>query len=91
MSRRVRTHTFNGRRYKIHMPGGPIDGMVDTYGLNERILTCAATAETRSELVTFIHEALHAENWAATEEVVERVSSEIGNFLWRLNYRRVKK
>ena len=82
---------FNGRKYTIYMPGHRVDGMTDTYGLDDRMLMCVAKTKTRNELITLIHESLHAENWAATEEVVERVSSEIGNFLWRLGYRRVKK
>ena len=85
--RLVRTHTFNGRKYKIEIKPGPTDGVCDQYKL-ERLLSIYADLETENGLITALHEALHAENWAATEDVVDRVSTEIGNFLWRLGYRR---
>jgi len=86
MGRRpVRTHTFHGRKYKIRIIDE--DGDTDTYALNERFLSIYADMATQNGLITAIHESLHAENWAASEEVVERVSSEIGRFLWRLGYR----
>ena len=50
----------------------------------------AAKPGTRDELETCIHEALHAENWAAKEATVHRVGAEIGDFLWRLGFRRVE-
>ncbi len=87
MGKPVRTHMFNGRLYKINILS-PVDGITDTYKLDDRHLTIMAEPHSKAELETFIHEALHAENWAATEQVVTRVGREIGNFLWRLNYRR---
>lgn len=86
----VKTHSFNGRCYKIdQLP--LIDGFTDTYKLNDRHLTVMVKPGTKRELETFIHESLHAENWAKTEKVVERVGKEIADFLWRLGYRRIKK
>lgn len=85
----VKTHTFNDRKYKIKID--QIDGDCDTYKLNERYLCVFADMDTRNGLISTIHESLHAENWAATENIVDRVSKEIGNFLWRLGYRREKK
>jgi hypothetical protein len=43
--------------------------------------------KTRKGLITALHETLHAEDWVKSEKVVDRVSKEIGNFLWRLGYR----
>lgn len=86
----VKTHTFNGRKYRLFIRQ-PIDGMTDTYSLssqNAREINIFADTATKNGLVTLIHEALHAENWAASEKVVDRVSKEIGLFLWRLGYRR---
>jgi len=88
MGKKVRTHTFHGRRYKIVVCQE--DGNTDTYTLNERFLSIYADMATRNGLITAIHESLHAENWAASEKVVERVSTEIGRFLWRLGYRITK-
>ena len=86
----VRTHKFNGRTYVIDMPGR-IDGCVDQYKLNKRTILIATEPFTKEELEACIHESLHAENWAATEKVVERTGKEIADFLWRLGYRRTKK
>ena len=81
----VKTHTFNGRKYKI-IVSPPLDGQCTTYK-SERELWIMESLKTRNGLITAIHESLHAENWAAKEETVVRVSSEIGDFLWRLGYR----
>ncbi len=86
----VRTHKFNGRIYVIDMPGRT-DGTTDQYKLNQRVMLIMVDPGTKNELETFIHESLHAENWAKTEKVVERVGREIADFLWRLGYRRIKK
>ena len=86
----VKTHIFNGRKYEIDV-SGPIHGVTDQFRLNKRIMFIAVKPNTKDELETFIHEGLHAENWAATEKVVERVGREIADFLWRLGYRRTKK
>ena len=85
IKRKVKTHTFNGRKYKIVTEMR--DGDCDTYAMNERFLCVYADMNTRNGLVTLIHESLHAENWAETEAVVDRVSKEIGTLLWRLGYR----
>ncbi len=89
MSKKVCTHVFNGRRYKIFAPG-PITGFTDIYHAKTPTLMIAAKPGTRDELETCIHEALHAENWAAKEATVHRVGAEIGDFLWRLGFRRVE-
>jgi len=85
----VRTHSFNGRRYKVELTGR-LDGVCDQYNLDKRFLMIMAKPHTRNELITILHESLHASNWAATEEVVDRVSMEIGSLLWRLGYRRTE-
>lgn len=67
--------------------------MTDTYSLdsqNGREINIFAGVTTKNGLVTLIHESLHAENWAASEAVVDRVSTEIGDFLWRLGYRKIQ-
>ena len=86
----IKTHVFNGRKYVIDMPGR-IHGTTDQFRLNQRVMLIAVDPGTKDELETCIHEGLHAENWATTEKVVERVGREIADFLWRLGYRRIKK
>jgi hypothetical protein len=81
----VLTHTFNGRKYKITIRP-PLDGMCSQYN-NERELIIMESLRTKNGLITAIHESLHAENWIAKEDTVDRVSREIGTFLWRIGYR----
>ena len=67
------------------LAGLPADVRLELVRQIEALETAAA------EHSTAIHELLHAENWAETEEVVDRVSSEIGKVLWRAGYRRSEK
>ena len=80
----VRTHTFNGRKYKITI--GQRDGLCDTYN-KERELIVLTDPKTRAGLETAIHEALHASRWPASEGTVEITAHDIARFLWRLGYR----
>jgi hypothetical protein len=80
----VRTHTFNGRKYKITI--GKMDGLCDTYN-KERELVVMADLETKAGLETAIHESLHACSWPASEDTVTVTASDIARFLWRLGYR----
>jgi len=82
---KVKTHTFNGRKYKIDIDS--IDGNCDQYACNERYLSIYADLKTQTGLITAVHESLHACNWAKTEDIVDNVSKDIGRFLWRLGYR----
>ncbi len=87
MSKPVRTHTFNGRLYKMDI--GAVDGNCDQFNSNnDRFLGVYVDLNTRNGLITTIHETLHAENWSKSEADVDRVSREIGSFLWRLGYRK---
>lgn len=83
----IKSHSFNRRKYQIRLE--ELDGICDTYKL-KKTLSIYRNLKTRVGLVTTIHEALHAECWNKSEKVINRVSKEIGNFLWRLGYRKVK-
>ena len=80
----VKTHTFNGRTYKITIE--KLAGMGDTYN-KEREMVILADLETRNGLETLIHESLHCCKWPATEETVIITAHDIARFLWRLGYR----
>jgi hypothetical protein len=82
-----KTVTLGGRRYKLYVCG-PIDGLCDAPKVKEREIFILAEPFTRAELITIVHEALHAENWSVSDNTVDRVSTEIGKLLWRLGYRR---
>lgn len=81
----IRTAKFNGRIYKIFVRE-PVDGTCAVYKL-ERAIDLFTPLNTQVGLITAIHEALHAENWAKSEGTIDRVSIEMGRYLWRLGYR----
>jgi hypothetical protein len=78
----MKTHSFNGRRYEIDTT--PLAGLCNKKSTSIRIFE---DLNTRKGLITAIHETLHAEAWNTSEKVIDRVSTEIGDFLWRLGYR----
>lgn len=84
----MKTHVFNGRRFRIIL--GPHDGLCDASKDKELELYIFAGLNTKRGLITAIHEALHAEDNNLPEKSVEKVSKEIGGFLWRLGYRVIK-
>jgi len=84
--RKVKTHTFHGIRYLIHI--GEFDGLADTNDTYS--LAVNGTLTTQKDLIALIHEAMHAGNWDKHEETIDRSSKEIGRLLWRLGYRREK-
>lgn len=83
----VKTHIFNGVRYRI-IKIERLDGIADTGPEPPRQLFNCAKKNTQNELITWIHEAMHACEWNKTEKVVDRTSKDIGRLLWRLGYRR---
>jgi len=85
----IRTHTFNGHRFDVRFyDPGEIDGLCDSPIGQGPTLRVFADLNTRKGLETVIHESLHAEGWAKTEQVVERTAQEIASLLWRLGYRK---
>jgi len=84
----VRTHTFNRRKYLITV-SPLLDGVCDTYK-KEREIILMAPLETKAGLITVVHEAMHALDWKASEDRVDSDSKELGTFLWRLGYRKIK-
>ena len=79
----MKTATFNGRQYRITVDD--LDGNCDTD--NYFWLIVERDLSKRVGLETAIHEALHACNWHAKEELVEVTARDIARFLWRLGYR----
>lgn len=80
----VKTHTFRGTTYDI-LVGSALDGYTDTD--NRFSLVVNRDLNARIGLETTIHEALHACNWHAREELVEETAYDIARFLWRLGFR----
>lgn len=86
----VKTHSFNGTRYDIDICG-PIDGSCDCARSSRPSIRITTEPYSKKELITILHECGHAEDWSKSEEIIDRISSEIGTLLWRLGYRRGKK
>ena len=89
--RQVRTHIFNGVRYNIHFYP-PLIGACDFPRQKDATpdIDIMCNSGSKEELIAIIHESLHAENYSTNEEIIDRISKEIGSFLWRLNFRRQK-
>ncbi len=85
--RPVRTHTFNGKKHLIH--AGPVDGICFQSNKKEKNyeLFLLHPLSEKNGLITALHEALHASDFNMNEEKVDRMSDEIGRFLWRIGYR----
>ena len=82
----VKTATFNKVQYEIDVCG-PIDGFCNSPRGSDPVVRICTDLKTRKGLITVLHESLHAEGWAKSEEVVDRTSREIGALLWRLGFR----
>ena len=82
----VKTAIFRGTLYDIQV-GEPLDGYVDTD--DKYALVVTRDLNTKTGLESLIHEALHACNWHAKEQLVGETARDVARFLWRLNYRRV--
>lgn len=85
--KKVKTATFNGRKYLINFTG-ELDGLCDQYSGVSKEITVMVEQFTRVELETLIHEGLHAGNWVASEGSVTQAAKDIARLLWRLGYRR---
>jgi len=84
----IKTHTFAGVSYDVDVEG-PFDGVCEFPRSGKRpALRVSIDINTRKGLETLLHECLHAEVWAKTEEVVDRASYDIARLLWRLGFRR---
>ena len=83
----VRTATFNGRKYKIDIEPDGVRGLCDQYACNDRWIHIFDDLNTQAGLTTVIHEVVHGDHWRLSEDMVERLSKDLGRFLWRLGYR----
>lgn len=82
----IKTHTFNGRKYRIILDN--LDGNCDTD--NDYWLIVERDLSKLVGFETVIHESLHACDWRMKEDKVNIIAKDIARFLWRLGYRRVQ-
>lgn len=85
----IKTHVFNGCKYLIAM--WPIKGITDVSHNSPLTLAINTKEPAKRLLSTTIHEALHACDWNMSEKKVDKISKDIGRFLWRLGYRQLEK
>ena len=83
----LKSAMLNGRKY-LFVFTGQLNGTCEQSDTKYRHITIMTVPGTRNELITLIHEMLHAEDWNATEGKVTRAADEIGRALWRCGYRR---
>lgn len=83
----VKTHTFDGKKHRIYI--GPVEGICFQSDQKEKDyeIFLLSPLKEKNGLITALHEALHASDFNMKEEKVERISKEIGRFLWRIGYR----
>jgi len=75
-----------GVRYRVEVDA-EFDGSCDTPNSPRMIWVHPRLRGTRGHLETCIHEAYHAENPWASEEIVTRRARAIARFLWGIGYR----
>lgn len=83
----VKTHTFNGVRYDLHV--GPCDGACDPPKTESTpsMYINLDHENTRRFLETVIHESLHACHYSCSEERITQTAADISRLLWRLGFR----
>lgn len=94
---KVKTHIFNGVKYSVDVDE-PFKGSChkpdDSAALPEIVLPNGLPHKNqrgaKCGLITILEESLHAEGWDKKHETINRVAKEIGSFLWRLGYRRIR-
>ena len=97
--KRVRTHRFNGVKYHIGVDD-PYIGWCDRPGMPQKSeypairlpngLSAGNSLKAKEDLITLLHECIHAEHWKLTEARTDQIATDIGSLLWRLGYRREK-
>ncbi|GAF76799.1 unnamed protein product [marine sediment metagenome] len=83
----IKTHTFRGLRYRVSIRD-KLAGFAEIPGHEPRTLYVDPTLSPKEFHETAIHEAMHAEDPDACEQVVNRRAKSLSRWLWRLGYRR---
>ena len=86
---RIKSHSFRGIRYLIQVEN-KIDGWAEVPGVEPRSIYVDPELPPRHHLETAIHEAMHAEDHEASEQVIGRRAKSLARWLWRMGYRRIE-
>ena len=85
------THVFRGRRYIVSSTKPRrIRGWCDDPINQDKTVNIPVEGHSKDNLITIIHEGLHACLWDTSEDAVEETSDSIADLLWRLGWRKVK-
>jgi len=84
--RKVKTATFNRRKYLVYI--GKLKGCT-TISKRPALELYVRTDHLSGRILlnTLIHESIHACDWDAPEKKVQQMANDISRFLWRLGYR----
>jgi len=83
--KRIRSHVFRGRRWKIEYSRmRNADGLCDPPNLPEKTLTLRSGLTGRDAVEVAIHEGLHACLWDLDETTVEETARDITALLVRI-------
>ena len=80
-------HLLSNGKTSVTVEQSPIYGLYDGY---KGIITINKCPDGQEELITFVHELIHAEFMTWNEDKVEALSESIGEYLWKAGYRRLK-
>lgn len=88
----MRTHTFNGRKYRIHF-ASYIGGVTNVPGSPDTLDLTIVPGDKLMHLDNALHEALEAAG--APDELLHNKdgssrTGDLARFMWRLGYRRSK-
>lgn len=94
LRRSIKTHDFNTKRYKIlwkkptkSMAGFDAWGLCDDPESSDKTILISPNLEEFDFLTTCIDEAIHACNFSLDNDHVDKMSSSISSFLWRIGFR----
>ncbi len=91
---KVKTHTFNGKKYKIKWkkPRG-CEGLCDSPDnpASNRAITIRPDLSAKEISGLILHEGLHAGCFYLDEETVTQVSDDLNELLWKCGFELKKK
>lgn len=86
-------HKINGKEYEIDVEdcyvGLTVSGKINLITLPNG-LAYGNSSKAKQDLLTLLHECIHAMDMKQSEKKVEQSAQDIGILLWKLGYRRVK-
>ncbi len=88
--KKVKSHVFNQGKYKIIWKKRPkCQGMCLPPDVKPKRLYIDPNLDDKEFLICAIDESIHSNLWALDDFIVDIMSDTIGDFLFRLGYRRI--